>query len=217
MNKPGTSRVLASALGLETAVDKILFGTSIIIIAILIVAIYFFWRRRNQVRPHRSTDDALDETEMEKKIAKSTIYPTITFSQKKSRTDSTSSIESGVSSMWDSQSQRFDNIYFKDTELRSEIDKCLSASRDIESGDSEDESATDVPSSCTSEFGSVVEDEDEQILPEYRISFERQDETIPATDIQKIQMKVIISKSEDFDGFIESRDDYCEAERRGSI
>jgi hypothetical protein len=30
-------------------------------------------------------------------------------------------------------------------------------------------------------------------------------------------MKVIISKSEDFDGFIESRDDYCEAERRGSI
>ena len=214
MNKPGTKRMMASALGLETPLDKFLFGASIITIAVLIGIILILWRRRSQVGSHRSSEMAIEQIGKEKKKAKGTNYPTITFSQK-SRTDSTGSLDSQVSSMWDSQSQRFDKKYFKDIELRNEIDKCLTASRDIESGPDEDESLSNAPSSCTSDFGSAVEREDDDImLPEFRISADRKDET-KFVYAQKRQMS-ILSKSEDCD-VIESRDDYYESERRGSI
>lgn len=163
--------------------------------------------------PHIGDDGPIDKILNEKKKAKrSTKYPTITITQK-DRTNSQGSIESEVSSMWDSQSQKYDHKHFKDTELRIEIDKCLTAgSRDIESGRDENESALDEISSCTSDFGSTMEREDEAMVPGYRTNVTREDETMPAINMQKIQT-TRACKSQDFD-YIESRDDFYDAATR---
>lgn len=213
-NHATTHRFLASALGLETTVDKILFGIAVLLTVILIVVLSLLWTRRNQVAPHISDVGPIDKILNEKKKAKSsTKYPTITITQKE-RSNSQGSIESEVSSMWDTQSQKYDQKHFKDTQLRIEIDKCLTAgSRDIESGRDEDESALDEISSCTSDFGSTMERGDEAMVPRTNITME--DETTPAIYMQKSQTKRV-SKSQDFE-YIDSRDDYYDSGRRGSI
>jgi len=165
--------------------------------------------------PHISNEGPIDKILHEKKMkAKSSSkYPTITITQKE-RTNSQGSIQSEVSSMWDTQSQRYDQKHFKDTELRIQIDKCLTAgSRDIESGRDENDSALDEISSCASDFGSTMERGDEAMVPRTNITME--DETMLAINMQKIQTRRV-SKSQDFE-YIDSRDDYYDSGRRGSI
>ena len=219
MNNQATSRFLANAIGLETTTDKILFGIAVFLTVILIVVLSLFCKKRNQVVPQINNEGPIDKIlhEKNKKAKSSSKYPSITITQKE-RTNSQGSIQSEVSSMWDTQSQKYDQKHFKDTELRLEIDKCLTAgSRDIESGGDENDSTSDSTideiSSCTSDFGSTIERGDEAMVPRTNVNVE--DETMLAISMHKIQTEPV-SKSQDFE-YIDSRDDYYDSGRRGSI
>jgi hypothetical protein len=132
------TRILSPYIGLETTVDKILFSIATSLTLILFIILLRFWRRRKQI-VHNIDEKGADRNikQLEQAVdlpVEPLEYPTITFVAK-SRTGSKGSIESEISSMWDSQSQKFDNIFFKDTGIQIEIETNMSdTDRDIEIG-----------------------------------------------------------------------------------
>lgn len=144
--------------GLDTALDKTLFGIAIILTIILIVVVVLFWRRRDKVVPKVSADadPVKAKDKLKQKVKNATEYPTITVIKKQS-TGPEDDEQSDVSSIWDTSSQQHDKKYFTEMALRHQIDKCLTAaSKDIEK-DSDDDTDRDDSSSCTGEVGSTAE------------------------------------------------------------
>ncbi len=125
------ARNLSQAIGLSTSIDKILFSISVTLTVILFGIIIWFWKKKSRVNKVFVIDEN-NEHKRSKKNLKKSDYPTITVVQK-SGSDDGSVVESDVSSMWDTQSQKFDNTYFKEVQLKRDIENCLSSSREYES------------------------------------------------------------------------------------
>jgi hypothetical protein len=121
------TRDLSQAIGLETTLDKILFSISVVLTVILFGIIIWFWRQRKESpKVHIFGDSPDDARQSSKKDSK---YPTITIVQKP-ESDQSSVAESEVSSMWDSQSQKYDISYFTETQMKKDIENYLSSSRE---------------------------------------------------------------------------------------
>ena len=145
MRSRQTARKLARAIGLQTDLDKILFSVAVVLTVILFILILWFWKKRKgTVHIAGSSDEAKKSDEGRRGRKDPENYPTITIVQK-SRSDSKGSVNSEVSSMWDSQSQQYDNTYFKNVQFRKDIEKCLSSSKDEAYYDRSDEISS-VPS-----------------------------------------------------------------------
>ena len=125
------ARNLSQAIGLSTSIDKILFSISVTLTVILFGIIIWFWKKKSRVNKVFVIDEN-NEGQRSKKNLKKSDYPTITVVQK-SGSDDGSVVESDVSSMWDTQSQKFDNTYFREVQLKRDIENCLSSSREYES------------------------------------------------------------------------------------
>ncbi len=126
-----STRKLYSAIGLETNLDKILFSISVFLTVMLLGGLCWFFRKKKESHKLELAISSGDEKRSSKESSK---YPTITIVQK-SRSDTnddTSLADSTLSSMWDTQSQKYDNSFFKETQLKREIENCLSRSRDYE-------------------------------------------------------------------------------------
>lgn len=127
------TRFLSPYIGFKTTADKVLFGIATSLTLILFIILIRFWIRRKQVvhNIHEQKDADRNIKQIDQAATVPVEYPTISFIPK-SRTASNGSIESEVSSMWDSQSQKFDNMFFKDTEIQIQIELSM---KDIEADD----------------------------------------------------------------------------------